>query len=546
MKKRILALALAAIMLMVPFTACSSSSSSTPAASASAAGTGSSSTASAEPDNSPITITVLNRVNAEIVLDDNPMLAAVAEKTGVTLEIEAPPISNYTDRLQLVMASGDLPDIIYTWEFDQNYEKWANDGLILPLDEYIEDYPNLMANISEGQWGKARVGGADGQIYAVPRPTGSASWGVISNDEWLEKLGVDMPTTPEEAYEYGKLVATQDPDGNGKNDTFLYSPYGLWADCWMIFPFLPFSLQHAASYLPDRDGEYKIKEKMDGYMPYLDFMRKMYAEGIIDPEFFTNKYYDDQTKFKQGRVALLHGGITNIPEFAAKDVPNAAEIYSFHPALKGENDEKPRNEAAAATWGGWMINADVDPEKLPRILSFLDWANSEEGFVTIAAGVQVIYQDMSVFPNLTVAENIALTINKSENKKLVNWKQVDEVAQQAFDKIGVQMPLHELLEDMSVADKPELNEFAMNSLTAFQAAVEQIDIPVVKCPEIDNWAAENPDIASQKEQMEVSYVVGEISKEDLEAFLNDVYFPSVADAEAAYIETMNAYKAANG
>lgn len=100
-------------------------------------------------------------------------------------------------------------------------------------------------------------------------------------------------------------------------------------------------------------------------------MRKMYAEGIIDPEFFTNKYYDDQTKFKQGRVALLHGGITNIPEFAAKDVPNAAEIYSFHPALKGENDEKPRNEAAAATWGGWMINADVDPEK--RRVSCPSW-----------------------------------------------------------------------------------------------------------------------------------------------------------------------------
>lgn len=116
----------------------------------------------------------------------------------------------------------------------------------------------------------------------MPRPTGSASWGVISNDEWLEKLGVDMPTTPEEAYEYGKLVATQDPDGNGKNDTFLYSPYGLWADCWMIFPFLPFSLQHAASYLPDRDGEYKDqRKKWHGYMPYLDFMRKMYAEGIM-------------------------------------------------------------------------------------------------------------------------------------------------------------------------------------------------------------------------------------------------------------------------
>lgn len=44
------------------------------------------------------------------------MLKAVEEKTGVTLEIEAPPISNYTDRLQLTMASGELPDLIYTWD----------------------------------------------------------------------------------------------------------------------------------------------------------------------------------------------------------------------------------------------------------------------------------------------------------------------------------------------------------------------------------------------------------------------------------------------
>ena len=66
----------------------------------------------------------------------------------------------------------------------------------------------------------------------------------------------------------------------------------------------------------------------------------------------------------------------------------------------------------------------------------------------IAAGVQVIYQDMSVFPNLTVAENIALTINKSAGKKMVNWREVDKIAQQAFDKIGVQLPLHDLLEEV--------------------------------------------------------------------------------------------------
>jgi simple sugar transport system ATP-binding protein len=71
----------------------------------------------------------------------------------------------------------------------------------------------------------------------------------------------------------------------------------------------------------------------------------------------------------------------------------------------------------------------------------------------IEAGVQVIYQDMSVFPNLTVAENIALSVFKSRHRKLINWREVDRLARSAFEKIGVNLPLHELLEDLSVADK---------------------------------------------------------------------------------------------
>lgn len=111
MKKRILSLSLAAILLAGSLAACSSESSSgtSSGTSASVAETSAESTdtesvaestASSEEadaatmDTSPITISVLNRVNAEVVLDDNPMLEAVAEKTGVTLEIEAPPISN--------------------------------------------------------------------------------------------------------------------------------------------------------------------------------------------------------------------------------------------------------------------------------------------------------------------------------------------------------------------------------------------------------------------------------------------------------------------
>lgn len=73
--------------------------------------------------------------------------------------------------------------------------------------------------------------------------------------------------------------------------------------------------------------------------------------------------------------------------------------------------------------------------------------------MSINAGIQVIYQDMSIFPNLTVAENIAINYNLSNNKKLVNWKQIKALATTAMEKIGVNLPLNELVENLSVADK---------------------------------------------------------------------------------------------
>lgn len=71
----------------------------------------------------------------------------------------------------------------------------------------------------------------------------------------------------------------------------------------------------------------------------------------------------------------------------------------------------------------------------------------------IRAGIQVIYQDFSVFPNLTVAENIALNSQLDSGKKVVNWKQVKQIAQDAMDRIGAKIPLDVLVERLSVANK---------------------------------------------------------------------------------------------
>ena len=71
----------------------------------------------------------------------------------------------------------------------------------------------------------------------------------------------------------------------------------------------------------------------------------------------------------------------------------------------------------------------------------------------IDLGIQVIYQDFSIFPNLTVAENIALSAERLDGKKMVNWKNVRKRAQEALDLINVNMDLDAILADLPVANK---------------------------------------------------------------------------------------------
>lgn len=71
----------------------------------------------------------------------------------------------------------------------------------------------------------------------------------------------------------------------------------------------------------------------------------------------------------------------------------------------------------------------------------------------IKKGIQVIYQDFSIFPNLSVMENLAINSELVENKKLVSWKRMREIAREAISKIGFKVDLDVPLGSLSVAEK---------------------------------------------------------------------------------------------
>ena len=71
----------------------------------------------------------------------------------------------------------------------------------------------------------------------------------------------------------------------------------------------------------------------------------------------------------------------------------------------------------------------------------------------IRAGVQVIYQDFAVFPNLTVAENIAMNNSLMTGTKVMNWKKARELAIEAMEQVGAHMDPDILVERLTIANK---------------------------------------------------------------------------------------------
>ena len=72
---------------------------------------------------------------------------------------------------------------------------------------------------------------------------------------------------------------------------------------------------------------------------------------------------------------------------------------------------------------------------------------------TIRKGVEVIYQDLSLFPNMTVVENIAISQIIEKGSRLFNWKDVRHISQEAMARIKIRLPVDEKVGDLSVADQ---------------------------------------------------------------------------------------------
>jgi len=254
----------------------------------------------------------------------NEVEQIIEKATNTDLEIKGFASSNYTEMLSTLIASGDLPDILALGPADHQKAFMINafrGDLFWEVGPYIKDYKNL-ASVNPIIYDNIKV---DGKIYGFPKVRPLVRRTFIYRKDWFDKLGLKEPKTLDEFYEVAKALTFNDPDGNGKKDT-----YGLVMEKSVIQHFT--FLAGAPNVWENRNGQFIRDATTPEYLDGLKYIKKLYTEGIIHPDFAIldrNKHIYGM--YNEGKAAIVRDStqqISTLGNSVVKNFPNA-QTWAF-------------------------------------------------------------------------------------------------------------------------------------------------------------------------------------------------------------------------
>ncbi len=236
--------------------------------------------------------------------EDSVFVQEIAEQTGVKIEWETVQKTAWPEKKGLLFASGELPDVILGGDFtDSELLTMADGGQILPLNDLIEEYgENFKQICSEDENLIKDITAPDGNIYGLPRymsgvdeslpAVASTREMLYINQDWLDKLGLEMPTTTEEFKEVLIAFRDGDPNGNGKADEIGLSAVETTAagifDMWFgSFGVLPSNSVANYKNITMKDGKVVYAAVQPEYKEAIKYFHELWQEGLIDKESFT-------------------------------------------------------------------------------------------------------------------------------------------------------------------------------------------------------------------------------------------------------------------
>lgn len=228
-------------------------------------------------------------------LSTNVFTKELEELTNIHIEWQTAPQQGLEEKKSLVFNSGNYPDIFLSAALtNEEQMQYGSQGIIMPLNDLIDKHSvELKQLFNDIDWLKSIVTTPDGNIYALPQINEAyhvtLSQKMWINKKWLNKLGLDMPTTTEEFKEVLIAFKTKDPNGNGLADEVpLTGAIKSWHTEVQHFLLSSFIYTDGEDYnVAIHDGKVQLIADKEEYREGLRYLNELYAEGLIDPAAFT-------------------------------------------------------------------------------------------------------------------------------------------------------------------------------------------------------------------------------------------------------------------
>lgn len=328
--------------------------------------------------------------------DEQPIYRAYQEATGVDIEFILPAQGQMSDAFRLMIASGDLPDIItHNWATnDGGPQSYITNGTIIPLKDVINAYaPNLRAYLDSRPGLDKLIKMENGEYYAFPTFMGEGSihtaGGPIVRKDLFEKHNIAYPETIDEWY-----VALKKLKENGVryplttvNGTYpLASGFDAY-DGWY-----------------QENGEVKYGPMQPEWLDYINTMQKWFKEGLVDADLGSIDQAVMDQKVLSGDSAVFQalGSTFNRISNAGKKANPDFELTGVkYPSP--EKGKKSKFGAYSMIYSGYgsaaITTACKNVELAARVI---DYSYSKEGQMLTNFGIEgVSYEMIDGYPTYT-------------------------------------------------------------------------------------------------------------------------------------------------
>lgn len=232
----------------------------------------------------------------------NSVIKALEEKLDIELTVICVPENDYQSKLNTLIAARTLPDVFWMDGRKLDVAEFRDQGMLYKLDDLLKKHgPNVLKEVGS-ELLKTPINQKDGTYVLIPGSLNYTSNLSIRTD-WLKNLGMQMPTNLDEFYNMLYAFVHNDPDKNGKNDTVGY--VGTMASMRTFeHVFGAFGICVDMPYLM-ADGTVTTYMKAPLYLDAIKYFRKLYQNGLLDPDFATMPLMSAFEKLWTGRTGVF-------------------------------------------------------------------------------------------------------------------------------------------------------------------------------------------------------------------------------------------------